>query len=147
MHGVFLSPEVAPETHAAMALMLAETPDMVLDLHSCGPGPFFIIGHGALPESYVQRQHYLNGFFRKTQSDRLGIHREWGWGGASKITPMDLNSVAYHICGALPMLFEGAHGAQEGFRYTPAEIVDMYLVMFESLLTAGAREGFRPEIG
>jgi len=38
LHGVFLPPDIAPETHAALALALKETPDCVLDLHSCGAG-------------------------------------------------------------------------------------------------------------
>jgi len=145
LHGVFFSPQIAPETHAALELALAETPDMVLDLHSCGPGPFFIIGSGALPQQYHLRQQYMNGFFRQALRDRLGMHRSWGWGGReSDVSVLDLNSAFYHLCGALPMIFEGPHGAQKDFEYNHEQIVDMYLVMFEAMMVAGAREGFRP---
>ena len=146
LHGVLLPPEQAPETHAALALMLAEKPDLVLDLHSCGAGPFFIIGGGSLPDSYHYRQHYLNGFCRKALRDRLGIHRGWGWAGGDRSRVLDLNSAAFHVSAALPMIFEGPHGAQDEFRYGPAEIIDMYLVMLESLMTVGAHEGFRPQL-
>jgi hypothetical protein len=142
LHGVFLSPQVAPETHAALALALAETPDLVLDLHSCGVGPFFIVGDAALPRSYNSRQHYLDGFLRKSLRDRLGIHRTWttvGFEGA-----MTFPSACCHMCGALPMIFEGPNGAQEGFRYSHAQIVDMYLTMFEALMTTGVVERFKP---
>jgi hypothetical protein len=141
-HGVFLSPEVAPETHAALALALAETPDLVLDLHSCGVGPFLIVGDAALPASYQNRQHYLDGFLRRSLRDRLGIHRTWttmGFEGALTFT-----TACYHACGALPIVFEGPNGAQEGFRYSHAQIVDMYLTMFEAVMTVGVEEGFRP---
>jgi hypothetical protein len=142
LHGVFLSPQIAPETHAALALALAETPDLVLDLHSCGVGPFFIVGDSALPESYSRRQHYLDGFLRKSLRDRLGIHRNWTTLGGEGV--LTFPSACYHLCGALPIIFEGPHGAQEGFRYSHAQIVDMYLVMFESLMMVGMHERFRP---
>jgi hypothetical protein len=142
LHGVFLSHHIAPETHAALALALAETPDVVLDLHSCGVGPFFIVGDRALPESYSRRQHYLDGFLRKSLRDRLAIHRNWTTVGSEGA--LTFPSACYHVCGALPIIFEGPHGAQEGFRYTHAQIVDMYLTVFEAVMTVGATEGFRP---
>jgi hypothetical protein len=145
LHGVFLSPEIAPETHAAMALALAETPDLLLDLHSCGVGPFFIVGDRSLPESYSRRCHYFDGFLRRSLRDRLDIHRNWttlGFEGT-----LTFPTACHHLAGVLPIIFEGPHGAQEGFRYTHAQIVDMYLVMLESLMIAGVRERFKPEPG
>ncbi|MCD6508518.1 hypothetical protein J7M22_18100 [Candidatus Poribacteria bacterium] len=142
LHGVFLPPEIAPETHAALALALEETPDCVLDLHSCGSGPFFIVGDVALPESYNRRQYYIDGFCRRLLQERLGIHRPWMVQG--KEGALTLNSTYYHLCGALPLIFEGAHGAHEGNRYTHGQIVDMYLTIFEGLMIVGSREGFKP---
>jgi len=144
LHGVFLSPEIAPETHAAMALALAETPDLLLDLHSCGVGPFFIVGDPALPESFNRRQHYLDGFLRRSLRDRLGIHRNWTTLGSEGA--LTFPSACYHISGALPIIFEGPHGAQEGFRYAHAQIVDMYLTMSEAMMIVGAVEGFKPRV-
>jgi hypothetical protein len=143
LHGVFLPPEIAPETHAALALALAETPDLVLDLHSCGVGPFFIVGDPAIPEGYNRRTHYLDGFYRRALRDRLGVHRNWTTLGGENV--LTFASACHHICGALPLVFEGPHGAQEGFRYTHAQIVDMYLTMFEALMIVGAHEGFKPQ--
>jgi len=142
LHGVFLSPEIAPETHAALALALAETPDLVLDLHSCGVGPFFIAGDPAIPENYNRRSHYLDGFLRRSLRDRLGIHKDYTWTGGERA--LTFPSACHHVCGALPIIFEGPHGAQEGLRYSHAQIVDMYLTMFEALMTVGVREGFKP---
>jgi hypothetical protein len=142
LHGVFLSPEIAPETHAGIALALAETPDLLLDLHSCGAGPFFIVGDSALPASYNRRQHYFDGFLRKSLRDRLGIHRTWttvGFEGALTFAP-----ACFHAAGALPIVFEGPNGAQEGNRYRHEQIVDMYLTVFETLTMIGVTEGFKP---
>ena len=59
---------------------------------------------------------------------------------------VDLDSACFHVAGALPMVFEGPHGAQPEFRFSHAEIVDLYLLVFESLMVAGVREGFRPPL-
>lgn len=140
LHGVFLPPAIAPETHAALALALDETPDCVLDLHSCGAGPFFIVGDAALPESVNRRQHYLDGFCRHLLRERTGIHRAWTTLGAEGALTLD--SAYYHVCGALPLLFEGADGTQAGNRFTHEQIVDAYLAVFEGLMTVGSTEGF-----
>jgi len=142
LHGVFLSPQVAPETHAALALALEETPDLVLDLHSCGAGPMLMVGDSALPERYQRRHHYLDGFCRRALRARPGIHRPWTASGIEGA--LTFATACHHICGALPVLFEGANGAQEGNRYSHRQIVDMYLSVFEALASAGVVEGFRP---
>jgi hypothetical protein len=142
LHGVFLSPAIAPETHAAIALALEETPDCVLDLHSCGSGPFFLLGDVALPESYNRRAYYIEGFTRPLLRERLGIHRPWTSPGIEGA--LTIISAYYHLCGALPLLFEGAHGAQEDNRYTHEQIVDTYLTVFEGVMTVGVRERFKP---
>lgn len=142
LHGVFLSPQIAPETHAALALALEETPDLALDLHSCGAGPMMMVGDPALTEDHNRRHYYMDGFCRRALRDRLGIHCAWTARGIEGV--LTFSSACYHICGALPILFEGAHGAQEGKRYTHDQIVDTYLTVFEALMVIGTREGFRP---
>jgi len=142
LHGVFLSPQVAPETHAALALALEETPDLVLDLHSCGAGPMLMVGDPALLEQHQRRHHYLDGFCRRALRTRLGIHRPWTAPGIERA--LTFSAACYHICGALPILFEGANGAQKGNRYTHRQIVDTYLTVFEALMGVGATEGFQP---
>ena len=57
---------------------------------------------------------------------------------------LTLDSAYYHLCGALPLIFEGPHGAQEDNRYTHQQIVDIYLTIFEGLMIVGVREGFKP---
>ena len=140
-HGVFLSPEVARETHALLAL--EETPDFVLDCHSCGSGPFVIVGGPGLPERVHRRQAYLDGAFRRALRDRLGIHRRWGanWGEDSVLS---LDSAYYHLCGALPLIFESGDGTIEPYRWTHTQIVDTYLTVVETVLVVGVREGLRP---
>jgi hypothetical protein len=142
LHGVFLSQQIAPETHAALHLALQETPDLVLDLHSCGAGPFFIVGDVALPESSNRRLYYLDGFCRRLLKDRLGIHRPWTTTGLEGVLTLD--SAYYHACGALPIIFEGADGAQADNQQSHAQIVNAYLTIIEGLMTVGAREGFKP---
>jgi hypothetical protein len=142
LHGVFLSPEIAPEAHAALALALAEAPDCTLDLHSCGSGPFFLLGDVSLPESYNRRSYYIEGVTRGLLWERMGIHRPWTSAGIEGA--LTINSAYFHLCGALPLLFEGAYGSHEGNRYTHAQIVDTYLTVFEGVMAVGARERFRP---
>lgn len=101
-----------------------------------------IVGDSVLPESYNRRQYYLDGFCRQLLRERLGIHRPWTTPGTEGTLTLD--SAYFHLCGALPLLFEGAHGAQEGNRYTHEQIVDTYLTVFEGLMTVGGREGFKP---
>lgn len=143
LHGVFLPPDIAPETHAALALALDETPDCVLDLHSCSaPIPFFIVGDVSLPESYCRRQHSLEGFCRRLLSERVGIDYNVAWPGCEGA--LTLESAYYHICGALPMTFEGIYRPEHGPSWPHERIVDSYLGIFEGLMTAGSKEGFKP---
>jgi hypothetical protein len=144
LHGVFLSKEIAPETHTALNLALEETPDLVLDLHSCGAGPFFIVGDYSIPEIFSRRQYYIDGFCRRMLSERLNIHRAWTTQGQERVITLD--SAFYHICGALPVLFEGAHGAQPNNVYTYEQIVDAYLTIIEGIITIGVKEGFKPPV-
>ena len=144
LHGVPFSPEIAPETHAGLALAVAETPDMLLDLHSCENGPFCIAGDRFLPQSYNWRAHYFDGFYRRALWDKMKI--EPSAAGAGFEGALTFPAACFHYSGALPLIFEGADGAHEGSRYTYAEILDSYLVLFEALMTAGVHGGFKPRM-
>jgi hypothetical protein len=142
LHGVFLSPTVAPETHSIMALALDETPDCVLDMHSCSAGPFFIVGGGALPERLSRRQFYIDGFFRDLMRQRLGVHRPWTTEGGEGVLTLD--TAYYHLCHALPLVFESTDGTDPERPFSHEQIVDSQLIAIEALVTIGTREGFRP---
>jgi len=139
--GVFLGGDLAPETYALLELAVEEAPDCVLDLHSCGSGPFFIVGGKFIPENYVRRQYYVDGAFRSALAQRNLRPKPWTVEGGEQA--LTLNEAYFHVCHALPLLFEGAHGAQKNNRYTHAEIVDTYLVMFETVIRIGVQEGFK----
>jgi len=141
-HGVFLPREVAVETHAVLDLVLEETPDLYLDLHSCGSGPFFIPGQPMLPELFRLRSYYVEGHCVRLLRER-GL-RPKARSRPSAAQVIDLYTAAYHVAGSMCMLFEGPHGAQKGNEYTHEEIVDIYLTTFEGLLAIGAEEGFKP---
>ncbi len=140
-HGVFLPREVAVETHAILDLVLEETPDLYLDLHSCGAGPFLIPGQPMLPELFRLRSYYVEGHCVKLLRER-GLRPKARWRpGEARV--VDLYTAPYHIAGSMCMLFEGAHGGAKSNPYTHAEIVDTYLTVFEGILSVGAREGFK----
>jgi hypothetical protein len=141
-HGVFLDPALAPETHALLGLASEEAPDCVLDLHSCGSGPFMIVGGGFIPESYRRRQYYIDGVYRSALAGRNLRPKPWAVEGSEQA--LTLNDAYFHVCHALPLLFEGAYGAYKDNIQTPGEIVDTYLTMFEAVMGVGKREGFKP---
>jgi hypothetical protein len=141
-HSVFLPASIAPEKEAMLVLALEETPQMVLDCHSCGAGPFLIVGGAGLPERLHRRQAYFDGACRRLLRDRLGIHRPWGANWGEEVT-LTLDSAYYHVCGALPLIFESGDGTVPQFRWTHAQIVDTYLTVVEAVLTIGVREGFQ----
>jgi len=120
-HGVFLPPDIAPGT---------------------APIPFFIVGNLSLPESYCRRQHSLEGFCRRLLSERVGIDYTVAWPDSEG--SLTLKPAYYHICGALPMTFEGIHRPEDGPPWPHDRIVDSYLGVFEGLMTAGSKEGFKP---
>ena len=144
-HTLWMGPEVAPETCALKELALAETPDLYLDLHSCEPGPFFIVGNPWIPEPMRRRQCYIQGWYRRMLLERDLRPKTWGSTGSSRRpdSAIDLDAGIYHLTGALPMLFEGPDGGPGHAPYTKEEIIDTYLTMFEALVTIGAREGFK----
>lgn len=140
LHGVFLSPTIAPETHAAMALAVDEKPDCVLDLHSCSAGPFYVVGGDAIPGSIVRRQFYVDGFYRQLLRNRLGYHCSWTTQGREGVVTLD--SAYYHLCRALPLIFESTDGTEKQRPFTHEQIVDAQLIAIEALVTMGVHEGF-----
>jgi len=144
-HALWMGPDIAPETCALKELALAETPDLYLDLHSCEPGPFFIVGNPWIPEWMRLRQLYIQGWYRRMLLERNLRPKTWISTGAAGRGPsvIDLDAGIHHLTGALPMLFEGPDGGPGHAPYTKEEIIDTYLTMFEALLTIGVREGFK----
>jgi len=142
LHGAFLPREVAPESHALLALALEETPDMVLDLHSCGAGPFCIVGGHLIPEWANARTHYFDAVVRSLLRERGLGAKPWTVPGLSPEAP-DLDDLFYGICGAIPMVFEGPHGMDPGNHWSYDQIVDMYLTVVEALGQVGVHERFR----
>ena len=131
----FFGEELAPETRAVLRLVEAEAPDCVLDLHSCGSGPFFIVGGRFLPEELTARQCYLDGVYRRMMSERGFCPKPWTV--RSKGGALSIYSAYYHVSGALPLVFEGANGSQETNRQTKEEIVESYMIAFEAVAWAG----------
>jgi len=143
-HGVFLPREVAVETHSILDLVVEETPDLYLDLHSCGAGPFFIPGQPSLPDPYRVWGFHMQGVCVRMLREaglRPKVRRR-----ASGTPVIDLYTAPYHLAGSMCMLLEGPNGGQKSNPYTYEEIVDIYLTVFEGLLTVGVNEGFRPGI-
>jgi hypothetical protein len=143
MHALWMGPDVAPETCALKQLVLAETPHAHLDLHSCEPGPFFIVGDPWIPEWMRLRQFYIEGWCRQMLLARDLRPKTWiSTGGADRPSVIDINGGIHHLTGALPLLFEGGDGGPGHAPNTHTEIVDAYLTTFEGLFTIGVREGF-----
>ncbi len=144
MHALWMGPDIAPETCALKGLLLDETPDLHLDLHSCEPGPFFIVDNPWIPHWMRIRQLYIQGWCRRMLLERDLRPKTWVSTGSSGKRPsvIDINGGIHHLTGALPMLFEGGDGGPGHAPNTHTEIVDAYLTIFEGLLTIGVREGF-----
>jgi hypothetical protein len=145
-YALWLGPDVAPETCAMKQLVMDETPGLHLDLHSCEPGPLFIVGDTWLPDWLRVRQFYMQGFCRRMLLDRDLRPKTWISTGGSRQrgAVIDINGGIHHLTGALTLLFEGGDGGPGHAPNTHTEIVDAYLTIFEGLLTVGVREGFIP---
>jgi len=140
-HGVFLDPGVAPETHALADLACEETADGFLDLHSCGAGPFFITGYRYIPEEMAARQSLFDGAWRAKMRAR-GLPAPT-WTTRSRKTVMGLEEFVYHRTGALPLLFEGGNGERYSGDDIHRQIVETYMLLFETVCEIGTEEGFK----
>ena len=140
-HGYFLGPELGPEAHALVQLALDEHADLVLDLHSCESGPFLIVGNPCLPEALREAQHRIDGAFRQKLRERILGAKPWTVTGNNQAVA--LRELYWHVAGAQPLIFEAPNGMHEGNIWSHAQIVDMYLTLFEVLVVIGTHERFR----
>ena len=144
-HGAFLPREIAPEAHAIIDLALEETPDCVLDLHSCGSGPFFIVGYEFIPREMTARQSHFDGAWR-TKMRAAGLPTPT-WTTRSSGGSILLDQYIHHAAGSLPLLFEGGSGSRytdgSGGRGVHRQIIETYMLLFEALCEIGAEEGFK----
>ncbi len=136
----FFGEDLAPETRAILRLVEAEAPGCVLDLHSCGSGPFFIVGGKLIPPELTARQCYIDGVYRRMMVE--GGRKPKAWTVRSKAEVVSIYSAYYHVSGALPLVFEGANGSQASNPQTKEDIVESYMTAFAAVAWVGAREGF-----
>ena len=140
-HGVFLDRSIAPEAHALIDLAYDETADCVLDLHSCGSGPFFIVGYPFIPQEMRARQSHFDGAWRtKMRARDLPAPN---WTTRSHRQSMGLEEFIYHKAGSLPLLFEGGAGSRYKGDDIHRQIVETYLLLFEVVCEIGVEEGFK----
>lgn len=140
-HGAFLDPAIAPEAHALIDLAHQETADCYLELHSCGAGPFFILGSDFIPADLSARHSHFDGAWR-TRMRRRNLPAP-NWSTRSRRQVMGLGDVVYHKAGSLPLLFEGGAGVRYGGDDIHRQIVDTYLLLFETVCEIAATEGLK----
>ena len=130
-----------PETDAFLELAHEEGPDCVLNLHSCGAGPFFNSGDQFIPEPFRHRQTAFSEVVaRRLRQEGLRPHANRP---ALRNLGLCLYNVWYFACGCLPLTFEFPHGVV-GKPFTHDEILDIGLTLFEEVMELGLREGFLP---
>lgn len=145
LHGIFLDRDICPEIHAIADLASEETPDCVLDLHSCGAGPFFILGTQFINDIMRQRQNYIDGVWRTMM--RAKNLPAPNWTTISKDGAFVIDQYICHQTGSLPLLFEGGTGERYKDKGKGGsihrQIIETYLVLFHALFEIGATEGFK----
>lgn len=131
-----------PETDAFLSLARDEAPDCVLNLHSCGTGPFFNPGDQYVPEAFRHRQTA----FSEVVAARLRAEelRPRSNRPALRDLGFCLYNVWHLVCGALPLTFEFPHG-YAGKPFTHDEILDIGLITLEEVMSLGLYEGFLPQ--
>ena len=140
-HGALLDRAVAPESHALADLAEYETADCFLDLHSCGSGPFFIVGYSYIPPEMTARQSHFSGAWRtKMRARELPTP---SWITRSKRTVIGLEEYVYHRAGSLPLLFEGGNGDRYEGERIHRQIIETYMLLFEAVCEIGVEEGFK----
>ena len=140
-HAPFLDRSIAPEAHALIDLAYNETADCVLDLHSCGAGPFFIAGHRFISSEMAARQSYFDGAWRTRMRSRSLPAPSWST--RSKRQSMGMEEYIFHKTGALPLLFEGGSGDRYEGDNIHRQIIETYLLLFEVVCEIGVEEGFK----
>jgi len=142
-HGAFFDRDISPEAHLLSDLAYDETADCFLDLHSCGSGPFFITGMGALSTEFIGRQTNIDGAWRVRMRQRQLPAPNW----VNKLSgrkAMGLAGVIHHRSGSLPLCFEGGSGSRYSGGNIHQQIIDTYLTLFETLIEIGVTEGYKP---
>ncbi len=141
MYDDWFAKDRCPETDAFLKLAHDEAPDCVLNLHSCGSGPFFNPGDQFIPEAFRRRQSA----FSEVVAQRL--RREGLRPQSNRPTLRNLGlclyNVWYFVCGCLSLTFEFPHGVL-GKPFTHDEILDIGLIMLEEVMDLGLKAGFRP---
>ena len=100
-----------------------------------------IVGSDALPRVVQEAQFRLDGALRqKLRERKLGARP---WSVTSQTSTLSLRELDWFIAGAQTHTFEAPNGMYEGHKWSHAQIVDMYLTLFEVILSIGANEDFR----
>lgn len=130
------------ETDAFLAMAREEAPDCVLNLHSCGTGPFFNPGDQYLPEAFRHRQTA----FSEVVAARLRAEELRPKANRPSLRGLGLclYNIWHFVCGTLPLTFEFPHGYVEK-PFTHDEILDIGLIMLEEVMALGLYEGFLPQ--
>ncbi len=126
---------VTTEASAVLHKMAQERPDVVVHVHSCEHGPFFIVPTSLTPKRHqeVQIQMQRDAFERWDAADVRPHNVSTDWEGLQE-RPATYNyaNASYDVSGALSITFEGPHGlAIKPFSHD--EILDAHLVMYESV--------------
>jgi len=140
-HGALLERDISPEAHALADLALEETADCFLDLHSCGAGPFFILGSSFIPADLAARQSHFDGAWRARMRER-GLPAP-DWSTRSQRQVMGLGDYVYHKAGSLPLLFEGGDGHRYSGGDVHRQIAETYLLLFETVCEIAVAEGLK----
>jgi len=141
-HGVFLDRSISPECWALADLVEAEGAEAYLELHSCGSGPFMFTGGAFIPPEVAARRSYIDGTWReKMRHRRLPVPT---WTTRSRRQVIGFDDALYHRCGVLPLVFEGGAGDRYHGDDIHRQIVETYLLLFETVFQIGANEGFKP---
>jgi hypothetical protein len=131
--------EMQPETKSLINLVWQEIPDCVLSCHSCPAGGGFSYPDGYVSESCRSLQLQIATII-------INILM-----GAGIVMPNEegkyfyLQDALHLVSGALPLLFEFPHGAQNA-PCNHDEIIDRGLIVFQELMKFGARYKFHPRI-
>jgi hypothetical protein len=141
LHGIFLDRSTAPESHGLAELAAREVPDCFIDLHSCTSGPFFIIMCEFIPNRMVPRQSHYQGAWR-TKMRGAGLPVNLGT-SLSQQGDFHLDHYICQQCGAQPLLFEGGAGERYEGDNIHRQIIETYMLLFETLCEIGVLEGFR----
>ncbi|HNS32534.1 MAG TPA: M14 family zinc carboxypeptidase [bacterium] len=132
----FFSEKKAPESQALINLVLDETPDMFIVLHSHNPGPWIASPNALIHSDYQWRQIEI-GAIVADRHRREGLRPAWHprtHGQEGYFTTVNLPTALHFVSGALPLAFEFPHGLAEGKPYTFNEILDIGLTLFEEIL-------------